>query len=146
MRYVLSLIVVTVTVAVVNSPIAHAEQSADVEAVRQANETYLETVGARDLSGWRQDDYVRAIHPFRPIDVGWDAVRDGLIALFELFPEMFSGMPTPLVHVVGNIAWVTSEEAFRGVKPSGEVVEGTLRTTRIFDKTDSGWMLVLHQV
>lgn len=55
-------------------------------------------------------------------------------------------MATPHIRVVGDIAWVTGEEAFEGVRPSGDSVAVTLRTTRIFEKTGSGWLLVLHQV
>jgi ketosteroid isomerase-like protein len=151
MRYVLCLIAVLVMAAASSPQTARAQQAADLEAVRQANETFLETAGAHDLAGmeslWRHEAYVRAIHPFRPIDEGWDAVRDGFRALFELFPEeMSSVMATPHIRVVGDVAWVTGEEAFEGVTASGETVAATLRTTRIFERTDSGWLLVLHQV
>jgi ketosteroid isomerase-like protein len=150
MRYVLCVIAVLAMAAASGPQTARAQQAADLEAVRQANETFLETVGAHDLAGmeslWRHEPYVRAIHPFRPIDEGWDAVRDGWMELFEMFPEMSSVMATPHIRVVGDVAWVTGEEAFEGVPPSGDPVAATLRTTRIFERTDSGWRLVLHQV
>ena len=84
--------------------------------------------------------------PFRPIDDGWDEVRDGFLALFELFPELSSVMAAPHIRVVGDVAWVSGLEEFRGVLSSGDVVEGTLRTGRIFEWEGEGWLVVYHQV
>lgn len=150
MRFILCLIAV-LAIATASSPrTAGAQQAADVEAVKQANETFLKTAGAHDLAGmealWRHEDYVRAIHPFRPIDEGWDAVRNSWVELFGMFPEMSASMPSPQIRVVGDVAWVTGQEDFQGVTPSGDKVAAPLRTTRIFERTDGGWLLVLHQV
>mgnify|MGYP001828409922 CR=1 FL=1 len=130
--------------------VAKADEAADVEAVRQANATFLGMAGTRNIDAmselWRQDDDVRAIHPFRPIDEGWDEVRAGFAALYELFPEMTVVMPEPHVQVVGDIAWVTGLEDFEGTLADGNVVEVTLRTGRIFERDGDRWLLVHHQV
>lgn len=129
---------------------AAGDEAADIEAVRQANAAFLKNAAARDIdvlaTMWRQDGDVRAIHPFRPIDEGWDKVREGFAALFEIFPEMESVMADPHIQVNGDMAWVTGHEEFRGVLGSGDVVELTLRTSRIFEREGDAWLLVQHQV
>ncbi len=150
MRPIRYLIAVSAMAGAFTTQTAQADEAADMEAVRQANAAFLAMAGTQDIDAmaelWRQEDYVRAIHPFRPIDEGWGAVRDGFVALYELFPEMSAEMPEPHVRVVGDVAWVTGLEDFKGTLASGDVVEVTLRTGRIFERDDDGWLLVHHQV
>lgn len=150
MRYFLYLAAIVATVFFLNFQAALADEAADLDAVQQANATFLEIVGERDIEAmadlWRRTDYVRAIHPFRPIDKGWDEVRDGFQALFRIFPELSSAMPEPDVRVVGDVAWVSGLEEFKGVLQSGDVVSATLRTGRIFERDGERWLLVHHQV
>lgn len=150
MRNLQWLLAVAVIVFASTLQVARADEAADLEAVRQANATLLEAAGTGDIDAladlWRQEDYVRAIHPFRPIDEGWEKVRDGFLALFEIFPELSSVMPEPHIRVVGDVAWVSGLEEFRGVLSSGDVVEVTLRTGRIFEREGDGWLVVHHQV
>jgi ketosteroid isomerase-like protein len=150
MRFLQCLVAVAAMVVISTVQTARADEAADLEAVRQANATLLETAGMGDIDAladlWRQEDYVRAIHPFRPIDEGWDEVRDGFLALFEIFPELSSVMPEPHIRVVGDVAWVSGLEEFIGVLSSGDVVEATLRTGRIFEREGDGWLVVHHQV
>lgn len=86
------------------------------------------------------------IHPFRPIDEGLDEVRDGFLALFEISPELSSVMAAPHIRIVGDVAWVSGLEKFRRVLSSGDVVEETLRTGRIFEREGEGWLVAHHQV
>jgi len=150
MRSLRCLVAVTAIAVISTLQIARADEATDLEAVRQANATLLETAGTRDIDAladlWRQEDYVRAIHPFRPIDEGWDEVRDGFLALFELFPELSAVMSEPHIRVVGDVAWVSGLEEFKGVLSSGDVVEVTLRTGRVFEREGDGWLVVHHQV
>ena len=150
MRYVQFLVAVAAIAVISTLQTAQADDAADLDAVRQANATLLETAGTRDIEAlgnlWRQEDYVRAIHPFRPIDEGWEEVRDGFQELYEMFPELSSVMPEPQIRVVGDVAWVSGLEEFEGVLPSGDVVAVTLRTGRIFEREGDGWLVVHHQV
>jgi ketosteroid isomerase-like protein len=150
MQYLRCLAAIAATVIISTLQTAQADESADLDAVRQANATLLEVAGSHDIDAladlWRQDDYVRAIHPFRPIDKGWDEVRDGFLALYELFPEFSSVMPEPDIRVVGDVAWVSGLEEFKGVMASGDVIEVTLRTGRIFEREGDKWLVVYHQV
>lgn len=148
MRYVETLVTVAATISTLQA--AQADEAADLDAVRQANATFLEVAGTRDIDAmaevWRQEDYVRAIHPFRPIDEGWTDVRDGFLSLYEIFPELSSVMPEPHMRVVGDVAWVSGLEEFQGTLPSGEVIAVTLRTGRIFEREGDSWLVVYHQV
>ena len=128
-----------------------AQQGADVEEVKAANQAFYDAASARDLAQmdavWAHEPYVRVIHPTnKRVDAGWEAVRASWQNLFEHYAEISVAMPEPHVRVGDKVAWVTGEEQFRGRRSSGEEIAATLLGTSVFEQSGEEWLMVHHHV
>jgi ketosteroid isomerase-like protein len=150
MRHMIGTLALATCALMLGAHDAGAQQQGDVDGVRAINLAFYEAASARDLAQmeavWAHEPHVRAIHPGRPIEKGWEAVRGGWKGLFEIFSEISVAMPEPDLQVGVVMAWVTGEEEFRGRLSSGEQAAESLLATSIFEKTINGWRMVHHHV
>jgi ketosteroid isomerase-like protein len=113
MSQMIRMLVLVTDIVVLGDRGAGAQGAGDVAAVEAANRAFYEAASARDLvqmdAIWAHEPYVRAIHPGRPMDEGWEAVSAGWQGLFQLFADISVSMPQPHVRASGNMAWVTGE-------------------------------------
>ena len=121
----------------------HADDTPDQAAVRASNGRFYDAFEARDLDlmsdVWEHSDRVECTHPGWRTLHGWGAVSGSWFALF--------GGPSPLqfiltnevVHVSGDVAWVTVDENLIGSDGSG-----TVAALNVFVRAGGRWSLVAH--
>ncbi|HUJ80174.1 MAG TPA: nuclear transport factor 2 family protein [Nitrospiria bacterium] len=128
---------------------------APVETVRQvfaANQRFYEAFESLDIrrmaSVWRQDDDVQCIHPGWPRLIGWQAVRDSWIRIFNNTRSMAFRISDAKITVQGLVAWVVCVERITMVVDE-EPQETRVLATNIFRRRDdqdqeNAWLMVLH--
>jgi ketosteroid isomerase-like protein len=131
------------------SAYAFGADNTDVSKLTAANSAFDVALSKRDLAALdvicAQDDGVSAFHPpSKTVIIGWGAVRKSWEGAFANFPEMSVQMNNPHVRVIGNMAFVTGTETFRGKRTNGDVVEFLAPTTNVYEKRGEQWLLVHH--
>jgi len=128
---------------------------AEVETVRQvfsANQRFYEAFGSLDIrrmdAVWRQDDDVQCIHPGWSRLIGWRAVRDSWIRIFNNTISMRFRVTDAKVTVRGSVAWVVCVERITMLVDE-EPQETQVLATNVFsrDETQSDgrpWLMVHH--
>lgn len=87
------------------------------------------------------------VHSFgAPHVVGRDEVLASWQDLFDRVDDVDVTFTEPRVHVDGNVVWVTGQEIAEVREGGGEPFTVSLAVTKIFEKIDGNWQLVLHHV
>lgn len=127
----------------------------EVDAVRQvfaANQRFYEAFGNLDIQQmsalWRHDEEVQCIHPGWPRLLGWRAVRDSWIRIFNNTRSMTFRITDAKVTVHGPAAWVVCVERITMVIDE-EPQETRVLATNIYERRDDRagddpWLMVLH--
>ncbi len=144
----------TATVALaLTAGIAVAQQPADIEAVKAANQAFYAALSARDAKAmdglWANKPYVVNIGPrSKTIAIGYtDAVTKWSASLAETFSELSAAMTTMAqVQTDGKLAWVVGTEKASGKSKAGEAFTFETFATNIFEKEGNRWLLVSHRV
>lgn len=127
----------------------------EVNAVRQvfaANQRFYEAFGSLEIQRmaavWRQDEEVQCIHPGWPRLLGWQAVRDSWIRIFNNTRSMTFQITDTKVTVRGPAAWVVCVERITMVIDE-EPQETRVLATNLFMReddysTEPSWLMVHH--
>lgn len=118
------------------------DADADRALVLAANRAFYEAFEASDLDAmsdvWEHSDRVVCTHPGWRSLYGWAAVSGSFYALFQHEPTQFI-VTDERVEVVGDVAWVTTEENVLG-PDAGDAVSAL----NVFVRTDDGWRMAAH--
>jgi ketosteroid isomerase-like protein len=126
-----------------------------VETVRQvfsANQRFYKAFEGLDIQRmtavWRQDTGVQCIHPGWPRLVGWPAVRDSWVRIFNNTRSMKFQIADTQITVQGAVAWVICLEQITMLIDDEEQQTQVL-ATNIFEQQDnpsegSRWLMVHH--
>jgi len=126
-------------------------QSTDIEAIKAVNEAFYAALSARDLKAmeavWSKNPSIILIAPgSKTINVGWDAVKNYWVTVFDLFPKISITSEFSQGQTDGKMAWlVGTETAQVQSKRGGEPVKMQSFVTHIFEKVGDRWLLVSHQ-
>jgi ketosteroid isomerase-like protein len=127
----------------------------EVDEVRQvfaANQRFYDAFGSLDIQRmaavWRQDEEVQCIHPGWPRLLGWQAVRDSWIRIFNNTRSMTFQITDTKVTVQGPLAWVVCVERITMVIDE-EPQETRVLATNLFMREDvqpgePRWLMVHH--
>lgn len=141
---------VSLAVGIIGDHGLQAQQTADMEQVKAANQAFLDAFSALDLKRmeqiWSQEPHVRAIHPrSKEVSSGWEAVRksweEGFAGRFEQFSV---SMQDVQVRVDQNVAWIVGAEQLQGRREGGEAFTSTVLCTNVFEKRGGNWLMVHH--
>jgi len=119
----------------------------DEEEVLSANRTFYAALHSLDLSQmaqvWSHEDWIRCMHPGWDLLVGWDEVQGSWQEIFNSTDQMMVSISRTLVHVAGDVAWVSCLEnvttAFQN-----EFNSALVEATNIFQRRQGRWVLVHH--
>jgi len=126
-----------------------------VETVRQvfsANQRFYEAFEGLDIQRmtavWRQDSGVQCIHPGWPRLVGWPAVRDSWVRIFNNTRSMTFQIADTQITVKGSVAWVICLEQITMLIDDEEQQTQVL-ATNIFEQQNGQpegrrWLMVHH--
>src|SRR6185436_9837981 len=85
-----------------------------IEEVTRANQDFYEAFESLDVGRmdriWAQQEYVTCIHPGWTLRVGWPAVRDSWVLIFNNTFSMKFELTEIQIQVAGDVAWVICTE------------------------------------
>jgi len=118
-----------------------------IEEVTKMNEQFYRAfenldVGLMD-SMWAHQEYVTCIHPGWSIRVGWPAVRDSWVVIFNNTFSMEFELTELQVQVAADIAWVICTENISsrvGESPQ----ESRVVATNLFERIGEEWKIIHH--
>ncbi|RMH04624.1 MAG: DUF4440 domain-containing protein [Nitrospirae bacterium] len=118
-----------------------------IEAVTRANEAFYLAFESLDIARmdriWAHQDYVTCIHPGWGIRVGWPAVRDSWVIIFNNVFSMAFTLTELQVQVAGDVAWVLCMENI--TSRHGETTqENRIVATNIFERFEDTWKMIHH--
>jgi ketosteroid isomerase-like protein len=118
-----------------------------IEEVTQMNEQFYRAfenldVGLMD-SMWAHQEYVTCIHPGWSIRLGWPAVRDSWVVIFNNTFSMEFELTELQVQVAADVAWVICTENISsrvGESPQNSRVVAT----NLFERIGDEWKIIHH--
>ncbi len=118
-----------------------------IEEVTKMNEQFYRAfenldVGLMD-SMWAHQEYVTCIHPGWSIRVGWPAVRDSWVVIFNNTFSMEFELTELQVQVAADVAWVICTENISsrvGESPQ----ESRVVATNLFERIGDEWKIIHH--
>ena len=133
--------------------IANAQQAADGEAVKAANQSFYTALSARDLKAmqavWANKAYVVNIGPrSKTSAVGYD---EAVTKYWDnAFNNVFSKIESQITSITqiqsdGKLAWVSGmEKATLHLKAGGDPLNIENFVTNVFEKEGDRWLMVVH--
>lgn len=124
--------------------------SADVDALRAANDAFYEGVEALDLDAvaavWKHGDHVACVHPGRELILGWPRVRRSWAAIFAATSYLQFIVTDVCAVVDGGSGIVTcTENILADAGHDNHLGTAKAVTTNVFSRDDDGaWLMVLH--
>ncbi len=127
-------------------------QSADVEAIKAANQAFYDALSARDLKAmeavWANKPYVVNIGPkSKTVLVGYDAAVSKYWAnAFDFFSQMAASVASiAQVYTDGKIGYVIgTETANLQPRSGGDPLIFDTFVTNIFEKNGAAWQMISH--
>ena len=117
------------------------------EAVLRVNERFYKALGTRDLqlmdSVWVRESRAGCVHPGWIMLKGWEALRQSWENVFDPRDQVDVELSNVIVEVRGNVAWITCIQKLK-YKSRTPVGISISQSTNIFERHDSGWLMVLH--
>ena len=119
----------------------------DREEVLEVNERFYKALGTRNLqlmdTVWVRESRAGCVHPGWIMLKGWDALRQSWENVFDPRDKLDVELANVTVEVRGNVAWVTCIQKL--IYTSRIPVSVNIsQSTNIFERRDSGWLMVLH--
>ena len=122
-------------------------QSAEVEAVKAANQRFYDAFGALDIRQMEEicemSGEALCVHPGWGPLIGWENIRASWAGIFDNTMLMHFNIRYMNVVVRGDAAWVTCVENISSVLQGRASNFGVL-ATNIFVRTSQGWKLSSH--
>jgi ketosteroid isomerase-like protein len=118
-----------------------------IEEVTRANQEFYEAFESLDINRmgriWLQQEYVTCIHPGWSLRVGWPAVRDSWVLIFNNTFSMTFDLTEVQIQVAGDVAWVVCTENLSSRQ--GEAVQQSrILATNLFERVGERWMIIHH--
>ena len=115
--------------------------------VTKVNEAFYEAFGSLDIATmdrvWAKQEYVTCIHPGWTLRIGWPAVRDSWVLLFNNTFSMEFDLTELQVQVAGDLAWVICTENI--TSRQGDVSQGSrVLATNLYERLEGQWLMIHH--
>ena len=126
---------------------AKPQLQSDEQEVLAANLAFYEALQALDLAKmenvWWHEDWVKCLHPGWDLIEGWEEVRESWASIFRSTAYMRVAVSRPLVHVTGDVAWVSCIENVTSTFEGG-FSTALIEATNIFVRRNGTWRMVHH--
>jgi ketosteroid isomerase-like protein len=118
-----------------------------IEEVTRANQVFYEAFESLDVGRmdriWAQQEYVTCIHPGWTLRVGWPAVRDSWVLIFNNTFSMKFELTEIQIQVAGDVAWVICTENIAN-RQGERSQESRVLATNLYEKTGETWKIIHH--
>lgn len=119
----------------------------DEQEVLSANMAFYEALESLDLAKmgavWWHEDWVRCLHPGWDLIVGWEDIQEAWAGIFRSTAQMRIAISRALVHVVGDVAWISCLENVTSTHANG-FDTALVEVTNIFVRRGGVWKMVHH--
>ena len=118
-----------------------------IEEVTQINEDFYRSFENLDIAAmdtiWAHQEYVTCIHPGWSIRVGWPAVRDSWVVIFNNTFSMQFQLTELQVQVAADVAWVICTENI--TSRVGEADQhSVVVATNLYERIGESWKIIHH--
>jgi ketosteroid isomerase-like protein len=117
-----------------------------IEQVKRANERFYRAFesldSARMAAMWVQAERAKCVHPGWSLLSGWEAIRQSWEAIFANTEYMRFVITEVVVHLYGNVAWVTCMENLSDAPDTLQMAH--ILATNVYEQTTDGWRIVHH--
>jgi ketosteroid isomerase-like protein len=144
-------LIATMLFAVLTASSGALAQSAGMEQVKAANQSYYAALSALDMTAmekvWsRGPDDTNIAPPTRPVvSHGWDAVKKAYQGFWGTLDKITVAMEQPTINIHGSVAWVYGIEKAQRKLKNGQDQTGSNFGTSIFVNEAGQWLMVFHQ-
>ena len=116
--------------------------------VTRANQDFYHAFESLDIARmdriWANQDAVTCIHPGWTLRVGWPAVRDSWVLIFNNTFSMKFDLAEIHVQGAGDLAWVICTEQLMVQQSSDEGLHSRVLATNLFERMHEEWKLIHH--
>jgi len=118
-----------------------------IEEVTRTNEAFYRAFESLDVAAmdqiWAHQEYITCIHPGWSIRVGWPAVRDSWVVIFNNTFSMEFQLTELQVQVAADVAWVICTENI--TSRVGEATQNSrVVATNLFERIGDAWKIIHH--
>jgi ketosteroid isomerase-like protein len=118
-----------------------------IEEVTRANQAFYDAFESLDIARmdrvWAHLEYVTCIHPGWSQRVGWPAVRDSWVLIFNNTFSMKFELTEIQIQVAGDIAWVICTENITS-RQDDQPVESRVLATNLYERIGDEWLMIHH--
>ncbi len=118
-----------------------------IEEVTKANEAFYRAFGSLDIGKmdqvWAKQEYVTCIHPGWTLRVGWPAVRDSWVLIFNNTFSMEFELTEMQIQVAGDLAWVICTENITS-RQEDMTQETRVLATNLYERMEGQWLMIHH--
>ena len=119
----------------------------DKELVLEVNERFYQALGTRDLdlmgTVFVHDERAGCTHPGWLMLRGWEAIRQSWENVFDPEDQLQIKLHNVTVDIAGDAACVTCIQELTYVRRDPVMMNVSV-STNIFEKTEAGWLMVIH--
>lgn len=119
----------------------------DEELILEVNERFYRALGTRDLglmdTVFVRDERAGCTHPGWVMLRGWEAIRQSWENFFDPEDRLAIKLHNVTVDINGDAACVTCVQELMYVKRNPVMMNVSI-STNIFERTESGWLMVIH--
>ncbi|MDX1411032.1 MAG: nuclear transport factor 2 family protein, partial [Nitrospirales bacterium] len=115
--------------------------------VTRTNEAFYKAFESLDVAAmdqiWAHQEYITCIHPGWSIRVGWPAVRDSWVVIFNNTFSMEFQLTELQVQVAADVAWVICTENISS--RVGETTQNSrVVATNLYERIGDDWKIIHH--
>jgi ketosteroid isomerase-like protein len=118
-----------------------------IEEVTRANQDFYQAFESLDIGRmdriWAQQEYVTCIHPGWTLRIGWPAVRDSWVLIFNNTFSMKFDLTEIQVQVAGDVAWVICTENITS-RQGDTTQESRVLATNLYERVGEQWKIIHH--
>lgn len=118
-----------------------------IEEVTRINQAFYDAFESLDIAKmdrlWAHQDYVTCIHPGWSLRVGWPAVRDSWVLIFNNTFAMSFELTELQVQVAGDLAWVICTENITS-RQDDEARVSRVLATNLYEHLGDEWRMIHH--
>ncbi|MGH7207370.1 MAG: nuclear transport factor 2 family protein [Nitrospiraceae bacterium] len=118
-----------------------------IEEVTRANQEFYQAFESLDIARmdriWAQQEYVTCIHPGWTLRIGWPAVRDSWVLIFNNTFSMKFDLAEIQVQVAGDVAWVICTENITS-RQGDTTQESRVLATNLYERVGEQWKIIHH--
>jgi ketosteroid isomerase-like protein len=126
---------------------AAARLQTDEQEVLLVNQAFYDALQALNLEKmeavWWHEDWVNCLHPGGDLIHGWEAVQESWANIFRSTDYMRVSVSRPLLHLIGDAAWISCVENVTSTFESG-FASALIEATNIFVRREGSWRMVHH--